>query len=115
MPRKSIYEGNSSQAFNVRVRDVQKGRIKYKDRKASKAEIGSYEEKKSCAGEGKKLVGYTKCDCNAGFHSGVVLDPFMGSGTTAIVAKTLGRSYIGFEQNREYIEMANERIGKVCR
>lgn len=40
----------------------------------------------------------------------VVLDPFMGSGTTAAVARKLGRSYIGFELNPEYIELAEERI-----
>ena len=41
---------------------------------------------------------------------GVVLDPFMGSGTTAIVAKKLGRNYIGIELNRDYIEIARKRI-----
>jgi len=41
---------------------------------------------------------------------GVVLDPFMGSGTTAIACKKLDRSYIGFEINQDYIEYANERI-----
>lgn len=41
---------------------------------------------------------------------GVVLDPFMGSGTTAIVAQRLGRKFIGFEINRTYIKIANRRI-----
>lgn len=41
---------------------------------------------------------------------GVVLDPFMGSGTTAIVASKLGRDYIGIELNPEYKEMAERRI-----
>jgi DNA modification methylase len=41
---------------------------------------------------------------------GVVLDPFMGSGTTALVARFLGRSYIGFELNEKYVEMANHRL-----
>ena len=40
----------------------------------------------------------------------IVLDPFMGSGTTAAVAKKLNRNYIGYETEKEYIEMANERI-----
>lgn len=43
-------------------------------------------------------------------RGGIVLDPFMGSGTTALVAKKLGRHYIGIELNPEYIEMANRRI-----
>lgn len=41
---------------------------------------------------------------------GVVLDPFMGSGTTALVAKGLGRNYLGIELNPEYVEIANKRL-----
>ncbi|MCL2246780.1 MAG: site-specific DNA-methyltransferase, partial [Lentimicrobiaceae bacterium] len=37
---------------------------------------------------------------------GVVLDPFMGAGTTAVVAKELGRNYVGIELNREYVRIA---------
>jgi DNA modification methylase len=44
--------------------------------------------------------------------NGLVLDPFMGSGTTAIVAKRLGRRYIGIDANPEYIKIAKERIEK---
>jgi len=40
----------------------------------------------------------------------VVLDPFLGSGTTAIVAKKLGRNYIGIELNHNYIKIAEERL-----
>lgn len=40
----------------------------------------------------------------------IVLDPFMGSGTTALAAKKNKRNYIGFELNNEYIEEANKRI-----
>ncbi len=43
----------------------------------------------------------------------VVLDPFMGSGTTAVVAKKLGRKFIGYEIVQEYIEMANVRLNNV--
>lgn len=44
-------------------------------------------------------------------EGGVVLDPFMGSGTTGFVANKLGRHYIGIELNPEYVEMAERRIG----
>jgi DNA modification methylase len=42
--------------------------------------------------------------------NGVVLDPFMGSGTTGAVAILNKRHYIGCELNKAYIEMANKRI-----
>ena len=42
---------------------------------------------------------------------GVVLDPFLGSGTTAAVARQLGRHYIGIELNPEYCTLAEKRIG----
>ena len=45
-------------------------------------------------------------------EGGVVLDPFMGSGTTAIVARKLGRKYIGFEANSEYAEICRKRLNK---
>ncbi|WP_338335462.1 site-specific DNA-methyltransferase [Bacillus altitudinis] len=40
----------------------------------------------------------------------VVLDPFMGSGTTAIASDALGRKWIGFETEEKYIDIANERL-----
>ena len=40
----------------------------------------------------------------------LVLDPFMGSGTTALAAKKHNRHYLGFELNEEYIKQANERL-----
>lgn len=40
----------------------------------------------------------------------LVLDPFLGSGTTAVVAKRLGRDYLGIERLEEYIVMAKARV-----
>jgi len=48
-----------------------------------------------------------KAGCPQG---GVVLDPFMGAGTTAVVAKKLGQNYIGIELNPKYIEIAEKRL-----
>ena len=42
----------------------------------------------------------------------IVLDPFMGSGTTAVVAKRFNRFYIGYELEEEYIEISKKRIDK---
>lgn len=44
---------------------------------------------------------------------GIVLDPFLGSGTTAAVAKQMGRHYIGIELNPDYCALAEQRIGGV--
>ena len=41
---------------------------------------------------------------------GIVVDPFMGSGTTGEVAKLNDRNYIGFELNEEYATLSQERI-----
>jgi DNA modification methylase len=40
----------------------------------------------------------------------IVLDPFCGSGTTCIAAKTLNRNYLGIEINPQYVALANERL-----
>ncbi len=43
----------------------------------------------------------------------VVLDPFLGSGTTAAVAKKLGRNWIGIERDKKYIKVAQKQIDAV--
>ena len=43
----------------------------------------------------------------------LILDCFMGSGTTAVACKELGRNFIGFEISKEYCEIAEKRLSKV--
>lgn len=43
----------------------------------------------------------------------VVLDPFLGSGTTAVVAEETGRSWIGIEKDTKYCQMAQKRINNL--
>jgi DNA modification methylase len=50
------------------------------------------------------------CVCAADWQPGVVLDPFIGSGTTAITAEAHGRDWIGIEIKPEYASLAQERI-----
>ena len=45
--------------------------------------------------------------------SHTILDPFFGSGTTGVVAKRLGREYIGIELNPDYIKIAENRLLKI--
>ena len=55
-----------------------------------------------------------ECPIDAGCpEGGIVLDPFMGSGTTGVVAKKQGKHYVGIELNKEYIEIADNRIKKL--
>ena len=43
-------------------------------------------------------------------EGGIVLDPFIGSGTTAVVAEKLKRNWLGIELNPEYTQLCNKRI-----
>jgi len=57
-----------------------------------------------------KTIGWTDCGCSAGFDGGLVLDPFIGSGTVGVVAKKLARHFIGIELNPDYCKMAEARL-----
>jgi len=50
----------------------------------------------------ERIIGSTKAQ--------VILDPFMGSGTTAVAARNLGRNYIGIEISPDYCQMAEARL-----
>ncbi|RBP57170.1 DNA methylase [Brenneria salicis ATCC 15712 = DSM 30166] len=43
----------------------------------------------------------------------LVLDPFMGSGTTAVAASMLNRNYLGFDKELKYIELAKKRLKSI--
>lgn len=55
------------------------------------------------------IIDCIKAGCPEG---GIVLDPFMGAGTTAVVAKKLNRHFIGCEINPDYLKIANDRLIK---
>ena len=70
----------------------------------------SYKEAHFATFPEKLIVPMVKAGCP---ESGIVLDPFMGSGTTAFVAERLARHWIGIELNKDYIKMANKRIAQM--
>jgi len=45
-------------------------------------------------------------------RNSIILDPFMGSGTTAVACKQLGRNFIGFEIIPEYVDICNKRLNQ---
>ena len=47
---------------------------------------------------------------NSSFPQGVVLDPFMGTGSTGIACVTTGRNFIGIELDKGYFDIAKQRI-----
>jgi len=51
-----------------------------------------------------------RCDCFAPSRPGVVLDPFMGTGTTAVVAERLRRDWLGVELNPSFTKLAEDRL-----
>jgi len=46
------------------------------------------------------------------FKNDIILDPFAGTGTTLVVAKKLGRQYIGYEKEKKYISLIKERLSQ---
>ncbi len=61
-----------------------------------------------------KTIGWLpSCQCSCDPVPAVVLDPFFGAGTTGLVAKKLGRHFIGIELNEAYIGMAQKRVAAV--
>lgn len=51
-----------------------------------------------------------RCPCRAPVRPGVTLDPFMGTGTTAVVAERLNRDWLGVELNPHFTKLADDRL-----
>lgn len=52
------------------------------------------------------------CGCEAATRPGLVLDPFMGSGTVALVARKYGRDWLGIELNPDYVKLTRDRLDR---
>ena len=55
------------------------------------------------------------CIATAAGQSGMIVDPYMGSGTTGVAALRMGRNFVGVEMDREYFDIACERIERAQR
>lgn len=128
IPRRAIKAGTSEKgccaacgAPWVRRMEKQKHYGDYKARGAKPEHVKSHEN--APTGEDfyreyvpPKCVGWQPgCTCGAEVVPCLVLDPFLGSGTTVAVARELGRYGVGCELNPEYAALARERIGKTER
>lgn len=59
-----------------------------------------------------RLPARPTCHCNAAPEPGLVLDPFIGSGTTAVAAERLNRDWLGIELNPDFVTLALQRIAE---
>jgi len=79
-----------------------------KPRKTAIQAVGTLQHSKRSSST--PVGGYAGCECDAPWTPAIVLDPFLGAGTTALVALKLKRHFIGIELNPEYIEIAQQRL-----
>ncbi len=54
----------------------------------------------------------SKCISLFSHRGELILDPFVGTGTTLVAASDLGRNAVGFDLKKEYVELANRRVGQ---
>ena len=54
---------------------------------------------------------FVPCPCQAETRPGLVLDPFFGAGTVALVAQQYGREWLGIELNQDYLSLVEQRLG----
>jgi DNA modification methylase len=99
-----------------RVKSISKDCPKTVEAHLARGGVGSPTVPDGQSGSGRingfsQTIGWEpSCSCLSGTNPCVVLDPFMGSGTTGKVAVKHGRCFIGIELNPAYIELAKERI-----
>jgi len=105
MIRETEVEGKSSYEL-LKGKDTSHYMSEQGRKQSMRAPIESYFRK-------RKTVGWKPtCDCDAGFEPGIVMDIFAGSGTACLVAKEMGRDYIGIELSDTYCQMARKRLAK---
>ena len=118
-------KGNCSVCGKPWVRMVEKGKLianapQYKPRgkmhngmiKDAMTPSGSKQGHPNFHYENKTIGWQPSCTCNADIEKPIVLDPFMGSGTVAVVCEKYGRGWMGIELSEDYCEIAKRRVMK---
>lgn len=106
--KKSAYEKNPHIFKTKNVGNVWE--LPFNSGKQSKKAFGRKETKSNWGHSGFPVELPETCILLSTKEGDVVLDCFMGSGTTGVASKKNGRHYIGIELKKEYCDMANERI-----
>lgn len=96
-------------AFDISLRDAKAGVRKLPGKQISADRAAQYDEA-TYAAQAREVAISEGCSCRRGFHKGIVLDPFMGSGTVAVVARRFARDFVGFECKPAYAEIARQRL-----
>jgi len=60
-----------------------------------------------------KFKELSDCGCKAGFSAGIIYDPFIGTGSTAVASLRRNRNFIGSEMSEEYIKICNKRVNTI--
>jgi DNA modification methylase len=108
--RKRVYGDPRIAAINPKTIEASRQRmLKLGSRKRSvwRIAVRPYPESHFAVYPPELIETPIKAGCPKG---GVVLDPFMGSGTTALVARKLGRNFVGIELNPQYVRLAQQRL-----
>jgi DNA modification methylase len=108
--RKRVHGDSRIAAFNPKTMEASRRRIlKFGSRKRSvwRVAVRPYPGAHFAVYPPEIVETPIKAGCPKG---GIVLDPFIGSGTTALVARKLGRHFIGIELNPQYIRLARQRL-----
>ena len=105
--KEKILRPHTSRGENTKESELEEPDSKANKRSVWTIPTMGYKEAHFATYPEKLITDCIKAGCP---EDGIVLDPFMGAGTTAIVARKLNRNYIGIELNPEYKDIAEKRI-----
>ncbi|HSA07605.1 MAG TPA: site-specific DNA-methyltransferase [Candidatus Gastranaerophilales bacterium] len=104
----TFYQGLSKENFEKIQEKILNGKLAGKNKRAVwSIATSNFKEAHFAVYPPKLIETPIKAGCP---EKGIVLDPFMGSGTTGVVAKQYNRNWLGIELNPEYAKMAEARI-----